>query len=92
MFGGLENGTTYKRYWSELQIGFKYLVVATLAFGVVGIFTNLPAFLFSDVLVYTVNKFQIWRLVTSFLVDMSIINVIFNLYMLSMSLPEVVCL
>jgi hypothetical protein len=69
---------------------FKFLAVTTLVLGIFGVFSNLFVYIFADVVMWTVNKFQIWRLLTSFLVDRSIISVIFNLYILNMSFPLIV--
>ncbi|XP_031505717.1 protein BONZAI 1 [Nymphaea colorata] len=79
---------TFEGFWGQLTTGFKYLAVSTLAFAVVGIFTQLFTFAFANIVYYSFNKFQIWRLLTSFLVDASILNVLFNAYILSTLLPE----
>lgn len=95
MLAGLNNqgggGATCEAYWREMPSAFKCLVVSTLVLGLFGIFSNLFIFIFADIVIYTVNKFQIWRVLTSFLVDRSIISVIFNLYIINMSFPVIVC-
>ena len=94
MLAGVNNGgnagATCEAYWREMPTGFKFLCVSTLILGVLGMITSLFTYMFVNLVVWTVNSFQIWRLLTSFLVDNSIINVIINLYILSMSLPLLV--
>lgn len=90
MLGQGGSGMTFEGFWRQLTAGFKYMIVATLACAVVGIFTQLLTFAFANIVYYSFNKFQIWRLVTSFLVDASIINVAFNVYILTTILPELV--
>lgn len=88
MLGGGQNaGTTFDRFWKELPYGFKHILILTIAIGVVSILSNLFLYLFGNIYVLTVSKLQLWRLFTSFLVDASIINVIFSLYLMSSSAP-----
>lgn len=93
MLGGLgsqQNKTTCSTWWSELQVGFKYLLVTTLSIAIVSIFVRIFVYIFANVLAYTIYKFQVWRLITSFLVDQSFITVLFNVYLLSIYLPKIV--
>lgn len=88
MLGGAQNaGTSWERFWKELPYGFKRILILTIAIGVVSIITNLFLYLFGNIYSFTVSKLQLWRLFTSFLVDASIINVIFSLYLMSSSAP-----
>ena len=73
-----------------MKIAYKALVISGLIIGLFSVFTGLFAYIFANMIPFTVNKFQIWRLFTSFLVDQSIINVIFNLYIMSMCVPIIV--
>ena len=91
MFGNV-SGRTWEQYWKNIQIGFKYLAVITLAIALINIFTNLLALLLLNNIVWTVNRFHLWRIFTSFLVDTNAINVIFNIYIISTCLPSVVSL
>lgn len=90
MFRQNSSGMTCENYWKELTIVFKYLIITTLSIGILGIFTNIFTYMFANIIVLTVNRFQLWRLLTSFLVDRSIINIFFNLYILSMYIPQLV--
>jgi hypothetical protein len=88
MLGGGQNaGTSWERFWKELPYGFKHLMVLTLAIGVISIISNIFLFLLGNIYSLTISKFQLWRLFTSFLVDASIINVIFSLYLMNSSAP-----
>lgn len=84
------SGNTCESYWKQLPSGFKYFGIIIAIFGLAGLFTPVFAQLFANYIFFTINKFQIWRLITSFLIDISIISVIFKLYMLSFSLPDIV--
>lgn len=75
-----------------MKLAYKCLVISGLVIGLFSVFTGLFAYIFANLILFTVNKFQIWRLFTSFLVDQSIINVIFNLYIMSMCVPIIVSL
>ncbi len=98
MLGGLNNnnqngqGATCESYWRAMPVSYKGLILACLALGLLSIFIGIFAYIFANVVAWTLYKFQIWRLLTSFLVDNSIISVIFKLYMLNFSLPNIVTL
>lgn len=58
MFGGLgrqqNNGATCLAWWNDLQIGYKYLLIATMSIGILSIFINIFAFIFANAMVYTI--------------------------------------
>jgi hypothetical protein len=93
MLGGGQNaGTTWESFWKELPFGYKHILIVTLAIGVISVVSNIFLFLFGNLYYLTVSKLQLWRLFTSFLVDASIINVIFSLYLMYSSAPQIVSL
>jgi hypothetical protein len=92
MFGqGSQGGPlTFANFWLQLTTAFKCLAIATLALALLGLSTQLFTLALANILYQTFNKLHIWRLTTSFLVDQSIINVLFNLYLLNNLLPDLV--
>ena len=93
MFGGGQQNMDFGLWWKELQVGFKYLLITTIAIGLFYlIFGGLFFVTLANYMPFTVYMFQIWRLLTSFLVDVSIISVIFNLYLMYQTIiPFVRC-
>lgn len=81
---------TCEGYWKQLTIAFKYLLISTLALAVVGLFTPNLVYLLANVMQQTVNHIQIWRLVTSFLANISLISLLFDLLIMSSFLPDLV--
>jgi hypothetical protein len=92
MFGGSQSATgmTCEGYWKQLTIAFKYLLVSTLGLAVLGLFTPKIAYLFANMIEQTVNHLQVWRLVTSFLANFSLITLLFDLLIMSSFLPDLV--
>lgn len=92
MFGGGQNNNmSFGRWWKDLLIGFKYLLITTVGFGLFSIiFGELFIKIFINYMPSTVYKFQIWRLFTSFLVDGSILQVLLCLYLLHQIIIELV--
>ena len=72
--------------WEECPLFYKFLVITCLPIGLISIFTS--SFLSSlSMIPALVFKFQIWRLFTSWMVDMSILNTLFGLLMLYYYFP-----
>lgn len=93
MLGGGQNnnGMDFGTWWRNLQIGFKYLLIITVGLQLLSLITNgLPLIIFANYMPYTIYMFQIWRLITSFLIDFSIIQVLVYLYILYQIIIEYV--
>jgi len=92
MFGGGQqnNNMTFGSWWKDLQIGFKYLLIATIGLGLLSFIMPFIIIIFINIISLTIFKFQIWRLFTSFLVDMSIIQVLMYLYLSYQYIPRLV--
>ncbi len=91
MFGGVQSGrVTCEDYWKQLTITFKYLLISTLVLAIFGLFTSKIVYFLANFIPATVNTFQLWRLLTSFLANPSLISLLFDLLILATLLPPLV--
>jgi hypothetical protein len=99
MFLGLgirDRDRNFSTCWPELEFAFKSLFLATIVSTTVFyVFPNIGLF-FPNIVAMTVERVQLWRLFSSFLFHgvkiRAILNVLFNLYVLYISMPDIVIL
>lgn len=96
MFLGLtgerDRDQNIKTCWSGLELGYKVLFLLSL---VLVLFTYIfPTYMevLANQAEFTIGEWQLWRLLTSFLLPSigkyAIINVLFNFYILYMFMPD----
>lgn len=94
--GGRDRDQNMGTCWGQLEMGFKIFFIISIAGCLLSLVLSGLFVLFPNVVVLTVEYFQIWRLFTSFLWPgdgfLSFINVLFNFYMLYMFIPDMVLL
>ena len=99
MFLGLGQGRdrnqNFSTCWGQLQAGFKFFFLLDITLAILSLF--LGGFFFgycTNLVELTIGRFQIWRLVTSFMLpslgQMMIINVLFDMWILYQYMPDIV--
>lgn len=82
--------------WGTLELGFKILFISELVLCLLGYILPGVFMLFPNIVVLTVEKIQLWRLISSFMMNGSsqfaILSVLFDFYILYMFLPDLVIL
>ena len=76
--------------WANLEFGFKYFFVTEMIFGLLVMLMPALSLYFSNIPYVTIFYFQIWRLITSFMVPQGIIGVLFQMWILYQFMPEIV--
>jgi hypothetical protein len=75
-------------------MGFKILFVSSIVLCLLSYLLGNVFLYFPNIVILTVEKFQVWRLFTSWMLpsvgSFAIINVLFNFYILYMYLPDIV--
>lgn len=93
--GGRDRDQNVGTCWEMLEMGFKILFVTEMILCLLSLFLPGLFIYFPNIVIYTVEGFQLWRLFTSFLLPgiggaFSFINVLFDFYILYMFMPDLV--
>ena len=95
MFLGLGNerdrNQSFGTCWVLLEVGYKFILITYLTFSVLSLFLGgFLAYYFANLVELTIGKFQIWRLITSFMFPGSIISGFFDMWILYQFMPDMV--
>lgn len=67
------------RIWKSVPLFVKFISFLTIIFYILNIFINSISFYLSNIPLYTLKYFQIWRIITSVFMTTSILNIIIGL-------------
>lgn len=91
---GRDRDQNFSTCWDLLETGFKFYFLLEIVLSLLSYFIQSMILYLPNILSFTVDRFQLWRLLTSFMLpgigDFAIINVLFDFYLLYMCMPDVV--
>ena len=80
--------------WSHLEVGFKFFFIVSIVLSILSWIAPSLLLYFPNIIPLTVGSFQLWRLITSFMLpgigQMMIINVLFQVWILYQYMPDIV--
>ena len=92
--GGRDRDQNFGTCWDLLEFGFKFYFITSIVLCILTYLMGGVFYYFPIIVSEVVLKFQVWRLITSFMLpgmgSFAIINVLFDFYILYMFLPDIV--
>jgi len=66
-----------KIFWNSIPLFVKFIISSTMIFYILNLFISYISFFLTNIPLFTIYKFQLWRLITNVFITTSLLNIIF---------------